>query len=98
MGATRRSWPREARAQSLASRATARRRPLVMRARMTARSAVPLGEEGEARGRGAFLNRGGELLAVVDQLADQAEHPPYSARPACADLTGVWLGRGGDGA
>ena len=31
------------------------------------------GEEGEAWGGGALLDRGGEVLAVVDQLADQAE-------------------------
>jgi hypothetical protein len=43
MGGSVRSWPRAARRQSLASRAVARRRPLVMRPRMAARSAVPKG-------------------------------------------------------
>ena len=31
------------------------------------------GEEGEAWGGGALLDRGRELLAVVDQFADEAE-------------------------
>jgi len=43
MGVGVRSRPRAARRMSAASRTAARRRPLVMRARMTARSAVPKG-------------------------------------------------------
>ena len=38
------------------------------------------GEEGEAWGRGALLNRAGELLAVVDQFADEAEDAAEGGR------------------
>ena len=49
MGATVSSWPRSTRRHSLASSIAARRRPQVIRARMTARSAVPKGLTNRAK-------------------------------------------------
>ena len=37
------------------------------------------GEQGKARGGGALLDRAGELLAVVDQFADEAEDAAEAA-------------------
>ncbi len=75
MGAGVRFWPLAARRQSAASRAAARRRPLAIRARMAAEigSAEGSGEQGEVWGGGALLDRAGDLPAVVDQFADEAE-------------------------
>ena len=41
------------------------------------------GEEREAWGGGALLNRAGELLAVVDQFADEAEDAAEAAGYGC---------------
>ena len=48
------------------------------------------GEQGEARGRGALLNRAGEFLAVIDQFADQAEDAADAAGDVGAGPR--WLG------
>ncbi len=52
-----------------------------------------LGEDGEARGGGALAGRGGELPAVVDQSADDAEDAAEGAGDGC----GVPLRIGGRG-
>ena len=88
-GATSR---RSALRRSLASSALARCRPREMRARIRATSAVPKPEDGDRVGGGALADRGGEFLAVVDELADEAEQIGRAA------WLGGWIrgvGRGG---
>ena len=53
------------------------------------------GEEGEAWGGGALLDRGGELLAVVDQFADDAEDAAEAA--GCVCVGPRWIGVRGSG-
>ncbi len=53
------------------------------------------GEEGEARGGGALLDRAGELLAVVDQFADEAKDAAEAA--GCVCVGPRWIGVRGCG-
>jgi hypothetical protein len=53
------------------------------------------GEEGEAWGAGPLLDRDGELLAVIDQLADQVEDAAEAAGHVRAGPR--WIGLGGWG-
>ena len=68
-----------------------------MRARISATSAVPKqAYDGAGVGEGAPPDRGGEFLAVVDQLADEAEQVGRAAglggwirALAAADMNGT---------
>jgi len=55
------------------------------------------GEQGEAWGGSAKLNRAGELLAVVDQFADDAENAADGARDGAARPMGIGVRGGGGG-
>ena len=53
------------------------------------------GEQGESRGGGALLDRGGEVPAVVDQLAEHAEDAADAAGHVRAGPG--WIGVHGQG-
>jgi hypothetical protein len=65
---------------SLASSALARRRPRVMRVRISDIPGAEIQRDGDERcGGGALLQRVGEFLPVVDELAHEAEQAAGSA-------------------